>query len=242
MKRITAAAAVGFCLCVLSGCQGPQKRIVGYSVEDRPIETLSFGRGRDIVLLMATIHGDEAAGTPLLDRMAEVLRKSPRYLAGRRVVLLPVTNPDGYARHTRTNVHGIDLNRNFPAGNFTVTDQHGNEPLSEPESRAIMTILKEEKPARIVTIHQPLVCVDWDGPGEALARTMGDYTDLPVKRLGSRSGSLGSYAGETLGIPIITLELPDFASDLSDDALWRAYGKTLLAAIRFPAPLNESRE
>lgn len=239
MYRKFALALAFACTWVAAGCHGPQKRVIGHSVEGRRIEALSFGRGADRVLIMATIHGDEDAGTPLVQRLADELRREPRWLEGRRVVLIPVANPDGRARRTRENVRGIDLNRNFPAGNFTVTAAHGSEPLSEPETRALKTVLHGDIPGRIVTIHQPLECVDWDGPGERLARAMGEWTDLPVKRLGSRPGSLGSYAGETLGVPIVTLELPASASSLDADALWQRYGRMLLAAICFPENLND---
>ena len=100
-------------------------------------------------------------------------------------------------------------------------------------------MLDEYVPDRIVTIHQPVACVDYDGPAEELARAMGAWTDLPVNRIGSQPGSLGSYAGLTLGIPIITLELPASASGLDEDALWHTYGRTLLAALRYPELLDE---
>ena len=73
-----------------------------------------------------------------------------------------------------------------------------------------------------------------DGPGQQLANHMAQYCDLPVKKLGAKPGSLGSYAGETLGIPIITVEMLAEDSDLDYESLWRKYGKMLLAAITFP--------
>ena len=224
-------------LVAIAGCQGPGTRTVGMSVEGRPIQCEVMGSGGSVVLIMATIHGNEAAGTPLVQRLADHLAQHVQLLGGRRVVLVPVVNPDGYFHHTRHNANGIDLNRNFPAGNFTSTQIHGASPLSEPESRAIMSILDDYQPDRIVSIHQPLACIDYDGPAEDLAQAMGAWTDLPVKRLGSRPGSLGSYAGLTRGIPIITLELPASAGNLTDDALWEQYGRALLAAVRFPESL-----
>jgi protein MpaA len=226
--------AVGVGLIATAGCQEPQQRTIGLSVQGRPLECQEFGRGDDVVLILAAIHGDEAAGMPLVRHLAEHLRTHPRLIHGRRVVLLPLANPDGYALNTRGNVNGIDLNRNYPASNFTRTDAHGDAPLSEPESRALKAVLDRYRPDRIVSIHQPLACIDYDGPAEALARAMATWTDLPVKRLGSMPGSLGSYAGLTLGIPIVTLELPASASGLDDRALWRRYGNVLLAAIRYP--------
>ena len=94
--------------------------IAGWSVENRPIMVRVYGSGDDIVLLMAGIHGNEAAGIPVMERLGEELMANPKLLDGRSVVIMPNTNPDGDAANTRSNVSGIDLNRNFPADNFDV--------------------------------------------------------------------------------------------------------------------------
>jgi protein MpaA len=125
------------------------------------------------------------------------------------------------------------VNRNFAAGNWRSRHMNGPAPLSEPESRAIERLIIEERPARIISIHQPLGCVDYDGPAAELARIMADSTGLPVRKLGGRPGSLGSWAGFDRGIPIITLELPGSAGRLDREELWRRYGPALLAAIRY---------
>jgi protein MpaA len=155
-------------------------------------------------------------------------------LQGRRVVFLPIANPDGYVHNVRTNSHGIDLNRNFGASNRQDLRRYGTE-LSEPESTLIAAVLKQYKPVRIVSIHQPLSCIDYDGPAEQLAQLMAKYCELPVKLVGSRPGSLGSYAGVDLGIPIVTLELPRTAGSLTAPEVWRRYGVALLASITYPA-------
>ena len=97
-----------------------------------------------------------------------------------------------------------------------------------------MELLDRYGPARIVSIHQPIGCVDHDGPAEGLATVVAEHCGLPVRKLGGRPGSLGSYAGRDRGIPIITLELPGKASRLDEDELWRRYGGALLAAIAYP--------
>ncbi len=221
----------------------PSHRLsLGRSVQGRPIECLSFGDGADCVLIMASIHGDEDAGTPLLERMAQHLRRRPEMVVGRRILLMSSANPDGVANQTRGNAHGVDLNRNYPAGNFQPSAKNGRSALSEPESVAIERLLNEYRPRRIVSIHQPLrwgsECIDHDGPAGRLALAMAAHSDIPVKKLGSRPGSLGSYAGLTLGIPIITLELPKKATGVDGGTLWRSYGDMLLAAIAYPQPLQ----
>jgi protein MpaA len=216
---------------LMTGCQGPTARVMGMSVEGRPIECRTLGTGDRVILMMATIHGDEAVGTPLLRDLEAHLQENKHLLKGRKVVFMPVANPDGYVKNTRENVNGVDLNRNFPAENFDPSRNHGSAPLCEPEARAIKAALDEYRPQAIITIHQPYGVIDYDGPGEALANAMAARCDLPVKRVGSRPGSLGSYAGLTLGIPIITVEYRQDASDLSEQELWDQYGPSLIAAI-----------
>lgn len=212
----------------------PKHRLIGRSVQGRPIMVRILGAGEDTILVMASIHGNESAGTPLVSQLTEHLRKDADLLEGRRIVLLPVANPDGLAARTRENIRGVDLNRNFAAANRVDNDINGLRPLSEPESRALAAVIKDYEPNRIVTIHQPLNCIDYDGPGRVLATRMAQYCDLPVKKLGAKPGSLGAYAGDNLGIPTITLELPPDASKLNETALWEKYGKALLAAITYP--------
>ena len=222
---------------VLVGPQLVQSEILGYSVENRPIELITLGNGPDHVLIMSTIHGNEDAGTPLVHRLIERLRVRPSILNGCTVYVIPVANPDGYANRTRGNANGIDLNRNFPADNRVDNEINGLGGLTEPESVILHDFVLTRQPSRIVTIHQPLDCLDYDGPGEGIAEAMALYCPLPVKKLGSRPGSLGSFAGVEQDIPIITMELLKEDSELSADQLWNKYGYALLAAITYPDPL-----
>ncbi|UCC97656.1 MAG: DUF2817 domain-containing protein [Phycisphaerales bacterium] len=209
-------------------------RIVGTSVQRHPILSHVLGHGPDVTFIMATIHGSEAAGTPLVRRLGNYLRANPGLLEGRTVVLLPVANPDGMARGSRYNARGVDLNRNFEAANRVVDEHSGPTALSEPESQIIRQLIAQYQPDRIVSIHQPLACIDYDGPAQALAARMGEYCDLPVRKLGARPGSLGSYAGVTLGVPIVTFEMLSNDSQLDSQTLWNRYGEALVAAIVYP--------
>lgn len=209
---------------------------VGTSVEGRPIEQALLGDGEVTVLLIGGIHGNEEAGTPLLEHLAEVVSSGvepPPWMANRRVAVLPRSNPDGLAASTRHNARGVDLNRNFPSRNFGTARHGGTEPLSEPESRVIHRLIDELAPARIVVFHMPLELIDYDGPARGLARAMGAVSPLPVRRLGARPGSLGSYAGVDLGIPIVTVELPPSARGLELEESWALYGPLILAAIEY---------
>lgn len=213
-----------------------RRRVAGYSVEHRPIEAITLGHGRITVLIMASIHGDEPAGTPLVHRLRDEIDRHPELLGGRTVVLVPEANPDGMATVTRTNVNGVDLNRNFPAENFRTSRRYGAHAGSEPESAAIAGLIADIRPDLVVSIHQPLRCIDYDGPGLAIAERMAEACELPVRKLGARPGSLGSYVGETLGVPTITVELPGGAENRSSADLWQDYGDMLLVAIASMGP------
>ena len=234
-------------LIVITGCQPAPPKItgkvalrpvenvsVGHSIEDRSIPCFDFGDGSDVILIIATIHGNENAGTPLSFRLMEHLRANLGILDGRRIVIMPIANPDGLAANTRFNSRGVDLNRNFEAANRENNKVNGPKGLSELESIFIKDIIQEHQPNRILSLHESLNCIDYDGPGDDLANHLGKYCDLPVKKLGSRPGSLGSYAGNTLGIPIITLELTEADENADASTLWRRYGKMLLAGITYP--------
>jgi len=208
-----------------------QYRIVGTSVQRLPILSFVLGQGSDVTFILATIHGDEPAGTPLVRRLGKYLQQRPHLMAGRTVVLLAVANPDGMAHNNRFNANGVDLNRNFPASNRVNDKRFGATALSEPEARVIKQLIEQYSPDRIVSIHQPYACIDYDGPGTTLAVRMAQYCDLPIKRLGAKPGSLGSYAGLTLQTPIVTLELPGNADSLNEGYLWQRYGAALIAAI-----------
>jgi protein MpaA len=201
-------------------------RIIGRSVRGEPIEAWVLGSGPETVLFLAAIHGDEPTGALLLDCFREYLLKHSYLVYGRQVVMVPVANPDGVTAGTRGNARGVDLNRNFTAP--------GTGLASEPESRVLSELIRDCKPARIVSIHESLACIDYDGPAWRLASAMAARCDLPVHKLGAKSVSLGRYAGLELGIPTITLELSPLDATLGAEELWNRYGEMLVTAVAYP--------
>lgn len=205
--------------------------VAGRTVQGREIPVHLRGLGPDVCLLIATIHGNEPAGTPLLERLLAHLDANPALLRGRRVVAMPVANPDGYAARTRANANGVDLNRNFEAPNRRDGGRYGDEALSEPEAVALRAVVRQFHPSRVLSLHQPLRCVDWDGPAESLAKEIAAATDLPVKKLGTRPGSMGAWA-EATGLALVTVELPSRVESLGPDELWRRYGDAILLFVQ----------
>ena len=237
---LVAAATIAGCVALIlvavsifvEPLQNGRATVIGYSVKKRPLRCISFGNGPGGVLFLASIHGSEGAGTPLLEKLTSHLEMHPEQWSDDSVQIVATANPDGLASNYRFNARGVDLNRNFPADNRRNRERYGLNALSEPESRALYELIESHQPRVMVSIHQPIACVDYDGPDSAqmLAQRMSALCDLPVKKLGSRPGSLGAYFGELLGRPIITLELPRFASH-DPEKLWKRYGTALLAAL-----------
>ena len=204
---------------------------IGRSQQSRNIKVERFGSGDEAIVLLASIHGTEVIGTPLFNQLIDALYEHPEWLNNRTIYLMKLTNPDGVVEGVRGNSENIDINRNFPTKNFGRGWFNGDAPLSAQETAILMDFFVEIQPSRVLTIHQPLNGIDYDGPAKDLAHELSELSNIRIHRLGSRSGSLGSFVGKDLQRPIITLEIPGYASDRSPEWLWERYGALLHAFI-----------
>lgn len=166
------------------------------------------------ILVISMIHGDETGAGSLgrywFERVQEI---DPR----NNWRIIPLANPDGAEKKTRTNAAGVDLNRNFPtmdwesdAKNFWKKEAKGSlrkfpgdKAASEPEVNCIMKHIDDFKPQFVISIHTPLNVLDYDGPRVPAP----NYSYLPWKRLGNMPGSLGRYLWVEQKVPVLTAEL-----------------------------------
>ncbi|MCA9796085.1 MAG: DUF2817 domain-containing protein [Candidatus Eremiobacteraeota bacterium] len=207
---------------------------LGRSVEDRPIPSWRVGRGPETVWLLAGFHGDEPESTRLLQRFLEDLRTRLPWTGSQRILIVPLVNPDGMRLGKRVNANGVDLNRNYPAKNWTGQKEDpdtwgGPSAASEPETKALLELYQHFPPSRIVSVHLPFKTVNFDGPAAELAKAMAAQNGYSTSDdIGYPTpGSFGTYMGRERKIPTITLELPE-----SDDAtLWRENGPALWTAV-----------
>lgn len=90
---------------------------LGVSVQERPIRSITFGRGPVRVLLWSQMHGDESTATmALADILHWMATGGPDPLRERlarslTVVMVPMLNPDGAQRFQRRNALAVDINR-----------------------------------------------------------------------------------------------------------------------------------
>ena len=159
-------------------------------------------------LVIGVVHGDEYQGELLIEKyMAETKKEN--------ILFIPCLNPDGRDLKTRTNSNGVDINRNFPTENWTLSDKDnyygGEKPESEIETRFVINIIEKYQPKSIITLHTPYKIVNYDGPAKELAKMISDIIKYPVEEsVGYPTpGSFGTWAGVERNIPIITLEMDE---------------------------------
>jgi protein MpaA len=185
---------------------------LGSSRLGRPIRgALVAGEGAPLVaplLIVGGVHGDEPASVAaVLDLIAAAVPARPLWL-------VPALNPDGIAANSKNSAADVDLNRNFPARNFTRAHKPGYDPgpapLSEPETAALAALIERVQPAGVVAVHAPFACINYDGPAAVWAQAVAAASGWPARAdLGYPTpGSLGTWLGVDRGLPILTIELP----------------------------------
>ncbi|MES1165333.1 MAG: M14 family zinc carboxypeptidase [Verrucomicrobiota bacterium] len=164
------------------------------------------------LLVVGGVHGDEPASVEAVGELGLRLRAAAPGRAG--VFVVPALNPDGLLLGQKDSMAGVDLNRNFPALNFTRAHSAGYDPgpfpLSEPETAVLARLIEEQRVGAVVAVHAPFACVNFDGPARAWAEHVGAACGWPVREsIGYPTpGSLGSWLGVDAGVPVLTLELP----------------------------------
>jgi protein MpaA len=166
--------------------------VIGHSAQGREIRATRVGEegARVNVLVVGDVHGNEPAGEAIVARLRSAK------VGGVTLWLVRTGNPDGRAAGTRQNARGVDLNRNFPwrwrpgaSGTFFPGARAG----SEPETQALMRLVKRVRPQLAIYYHQHLgITVRARGADPAVQREYARRTRLPLR-------SLPDYRGTAIG-------------------------------------------
>jgi protein MpaA len=219
-------AALVLAVLLSAGVAQARQVVIGHSVQGRAITAHVLGpdTAPRKILIVGCIHGNECAGLAILSAVARV--PVPK---GVQLWLVGELNPDGTAAGTRQNAHGVDLNRNFPFQWQPVSDPtyySGPHPLSEPETRAAVALIRRIKPAVTIWYHQHEDLVDMAGGDRGVARRYAHLAGLRATCLPFLPGTAPGWENHTFpGTTAFVVELP--AGPVGSGALARH-----LSAIR----------
>lgn len=208
-------------------------REIATSVQGRPLRATTLGTGPRQALWIGGIHGDEREGEVATAELPAAFLAVPGAAEKVTLTILEDANPDGSALGVRWNANAVDLNRNYPAANYRPERRFGREPLSQPESRALHDLILTVQPHVVLVVHswRGDHFVNFDGPAEELAAVFAAASGYRVRaseEIHPTPGSLGSWVGRDLRIPILTLE---YLRGRNPHEAWRETKEAILAVI-----------
>jgi protein MpaA len=177
---------------------------LGRSEQGRPIDVVHVAGTGKRILVVGCIHGNECEGV-------EVTRLLARSHPTADLWLVHQLNPDGYARRSRTNAHGVDLNRDFLAA-------------TQRETRIARKLILRLKPDVTLWFHQPQAVVRAWGRSQATARRYARLAGVPYRAMAWPPGSASRWQNG-IGQISFVVELP--AGELADAAA-RRYANAVL--------------
>ena len=190
--------------------------IFGTSFTGLPILAYQLGNPKKPkVLLLGGVHGDEPEGVYLTYHFLAFSLTNDIDQCPFNITMVPTFNIDGCLKQTRTNARGVDLNRNLPTEDWSPKAaaprySPGPHPASEPENQGLIDWLEKNQPELILSLHSWKPMINLNGNhlmAQKLAKATGYAItdDMGYKTL----GSLGTFAEQKLGIPVITFELEE---------------------------------
>ena len=183
---------------IVAGLLAAPVQQLGRSYDGRPIEAVHVVGEGQRVLVVGCIHGDECEGIEVTRLLA---RSKPRA----DLWLVHQLNPDGFARRSRGNGRGVDLNRDFLAG-------------TQRETQIARKMILRLRPDVTIWFHQPQAVVRAWGPSRAIARRYARLARVPYRSLAWPPGSASRWQNG-LGQLSFVVELPP--GELADAAARR---------------------
>jgi carboxypeptidase T len=186
-------------------------KVIGKTIEGREIHAIKISDNakrdeKEPVFLVNAMHHAREVMTPeittdMIEYLTTNYEKDPEvtnWIKSTEIWVIPMFNLDGnnkmwnedsmWRKNTR-NGHGVDINRNYPAGwnscngssaSTSAQDYRGTAPASEPETQAMMNFVATIKPVFNISYHSyseiviyPYGCRPRRTPAEEAVETIG---------------------------------------------------------------------
>lgn len=184
----------------------------GETSQKLPIVGYDFGSSGPRVLILGGVHGDEYEGVIAANGLLSHFIEDFTYKL--QLTLVPMFNLDGVIMSQRKNARHVDLNRNLPTSDWTANVPEekyfpGPEACSEPENKALVSWLEQNKPDMIFSLHSWKPLLNTNGRCQQEAEVISKLTGYEIKEsIGYPTpGCLGTYCGLERDMPTITYEI-----------------------------------
>ncbi len=211
-----------------------QSKTIGFSVEGRPINAYIFGDGAKKILYVGGMHGNEFSSIILMEAWVNELdNRFHEIPEDHTVIVIPNSSPDGAVIRSRLNANSVDLNRNFPTddwqsevqipGPTVLPEGGGKQSLSEPESQALASFVRAQRPQLVLTYHAVASVVIGNDVGQA-----NSYAETYAQQAGydfsandkldevfnyDATGAFEDWLNDELSIPALLVETATMAGD-----------------------------
>jgi protein MpaA len=204
---------------------------LGRSEGGRSIVAVRIGDPhRTRVLVVGCIHGTECAGIAVARALQGAHTRADLWI-------VPNLNPDGYARGTRQDGRGVDLNANWSSewrGGGRPWDVYypGPRPFSERETRIARDLILRIRPRVTIWFHQHMNLVWAWGPSTAAGRIYARAAGMRFYHHNWLSGTATNWQNHKLpSSSSFTVELPAGSLSPTQVALQVHAVLTLAAAL-----------
>ncbi|RKN80977.1 M14 family metallopeptidase [Ulvibacterium marinum] len=226
---------------------------MGLSVENRSIESITVGSGKQRILMWSQMHGNESTTTKAVLDLMNFLNsekgESLDILQKCTLKIIPMLNPDGAEVYTRVNANKIDLNRDA-------------KKLTQPESKLLRTVYEDFRPHYCLNLHDQRTIFNvghtpkpatasFLAPASDEQRTITESRKKSMKLVGAIdhdlnsciSGQIGRYddtynancVGDTfqaLGTPTVLFEAGHFVDDYEREQTRKYIFYALVLALK----------